>query len=1045
MRGSSLKDKEMIEGSTCLGPERNVPVNRLACIEAALNAAWIGPDSTPFIVDIQTCGDLLDEAEHLAHEIPLWRLFNSSPTLAVWAVLIPLARNYGISNNEVYCHIGRFVGENFYPQEAREDLKTRFRLAARTLGLPVSGNEPTGLFFAPLGPAHAHHEVLARAFVSAALHLGPPAIEDTAAARLWQRRAVADHCAGVARLRATIAFDTSAHVARRFEAWRQGENPIGETETHLFEAYDQAARKLGRSRTDIVGPPRLFWAGDRLGLETEASHESQFLWLGAIPTRLAGGKRLHVAPPWSETIRWSAGALSRDIPLAPAKNEVLVFDADTGAMLSRLSPEQTKMEFAAERFIVLSRAAFSSPSFGDAIPAKDPAFRIAWIKANETLVFVGRPDVSFTSPTEDAIWIDAPVLGRDGSRALYACNGALQLRIDPEIGGPTRIIRTRVGDQVRFHQVDLGATGEVRMGFSDAQFESLADPAEVLFEVLTPGAAGDLDARVALTTRCWIWPGITAPEGDLIDAPIPANFDPARSAGLRAIDGRLSVDPEADQETPILGLSGPDRVHEFLLLARGEKLWHYRVARGDKVYVPRGASLVFGHENRHDTLILRSPDRDASLLVLGRETRRPFYQRQIIEIGAAELEIDTDDDRIALRRADGRIDLLARLRHVSDPAGLEVSEDPDEIRLRFRPRTECDALRIRIEPVSGTVIEGEYAFGRTPLDLPALPGVRAERDPCTGHVEVRLAPSILPAPARATLFLRDHAGSLLRLRDIRNTPVAIGLAGDIDAPQQSHLLALARFLADPQPDGLNGQLGRALAPAYEAALNHVGKSHMIGSIKSLLAIVREDHRQPPRHDLVGAAPWIFEARPIAFGGLGTNTGLAPIVAMANAPPPMPPPRLDGDAPLSDWLERVSTGAGIPASFQADRLQYAFRALRWRLKETDLHDLVGEDTLGGTVKLICGAHIEGLDRLRSFDSGGGADPLPARIAAQIERLARSCAAMRVHSFVDDVVFRTGLPRREIGQALTLMLRGGVEFFAYFRALWAHANKDGSPSA
>ncbi len=34
-----------------MGSERNVPVNRLACVEAALNAAWTGPASTPFILE----------------------------------------------------------------------------------------------------------------------------------------------------------------------------------------------------------------------------------------------------------------------------------------------------------------------------------------------------------------------------------------------------------------------------------------------------------------------------------------------------------------------------------------------------------------------------------------------------------------------------------------------------------------------------------------------------------------------------------------------------------------------------------------------------------------------------------------------------------------------------------------------------------------------------------------------------------------------------------------------------------------------------------
>ena len=146
-------------------------------------------------------------------------------------------------------------------------------------------------------------------------------------------------------------------------------------------------------------------------------------------------------------------------------------------------------------------------------------------------------------------------------------------------------------------------------------------------------------------------------------------------------------------------------------------------------------------------------------------------------------------------------------------------------------------------------------------------------------------------------------------------------------------------------------------------------------------------------------------------------------------------------PLSTWLDRVRSDTGIHSDFNAEKLQNGFRALRYRLKETDLHDLVGGATLSGTVKTICAAHAEGLEHFRSFDLNGGGDPLPVHIALQIERHARACAKGGAQEFVTDIVFRTGLPRREIGQAMTLMLRAGVEIFAYFRVLWAHANKEG----
>lgn len=80
-------------------------------------------------------------------------------------------------------------------------------------------------------------------------------------------------------------------------------------------------------------------------------------------------------------------------------------------------------------------------------------------------------------------------------------------------------------------------------------------------------------------------------------------------------------------------------MREFRLAVRGDRLWHVRVgAGGDQVRVPRGARLVFGHANRHDTLSLASDDREADLIVLGEVIRRPFFARSRYDIGAGILE-----------------------------------------------------------------------------------------------------------------------------------------------------------------------------------------------------------------------------------------------------------------------------------------------------------------------------------------------------------------------------------------------------------------------
>lgn len=964
-------------------------------------------------------------------------LFARSPTLAVWAVLYPLSRSYGATTSDVYLHISKFVGENYSEMASRDALKSDFRRAARKIGLPVHGNDPSSLFFAPLGPPRARHGELAQAFVDAALRIGPPAIEDTSAARSWQRRAVVERCSNLPRLRETVFFDTSAHCARQFEAWRQGKPARGEAETHLFSAYDRAAKLQGRSRTDIIGPPRILWLSDHLGLEAEASRLQQSVRLGAFPTRMPAGQKLRVPAPWPDKISWSAGTIRQDVPFAPSRGEVLVFDADSGTCLARVDPDQVSLDVPAENLLILSRSDFTSPSFGAAIPTKDPAIKAAWIASEETLEFEGRGALHLRKPQENAIWPDGAVLGRDGGRALYASDGALVVRINPEVGGASRIVRARYCDMVRYMSLSVAEDGSARVDLSSLGLSQPNDPSEVIFDILAPGAAGNLEARAELSTRCWIWPGVATPEADIAGVRLPGNFNAARSAGLRIEGDTLSIDPRSDVEVPILGLKEADRVHEFALAARSEKLWHCRILAGDRVYVPRGKILSLGPDNRHDTLTLRSQDRDASLLILGVEKRRPFFKRNVIEIPASELEPGPGgDDRIALRRRDGRVDILARLHRVHGFADLTLDEDDHAIRLSLAPRRPMNGLRARIETVSGQVVEGDYSFNHDPGELLPLTGVLSRINPVTGRVDVEVDRSIRSGSGRILFDLREPGGALVPLTDGDGARVAIGLSGLADSRDLKTLTALARFLAQPEPEALSGQLSAALMPAYQATFDAVGVSRMAGSIKSVLNVVRADGA-PPRHDLVGVAPWIFEAPATAFAGLHDDSGLAPLARMSAMPAPEALPSLNGDRPLIDWLTRVGADTDIPAEFGVEVLQHAFRALRYRLRDSDLHDLVSDGPTGNIVKLIIGSHIEGLDEIRSFDTNGGGDPTPARIAAQVERYARACAERRSDAFVSDIVFRTGLSRADVGRCLTMMLRAAIEFFVYFRALWSHA--------
>lgn len=983
--------------------------------------------------------DLRKQAQRVLGTLSIRVLLQKCPTLAVWGALTPLAENYATDGKEVYAHISVFLKGHLVDQSEREDFKRAFRCAARRIGLPIPlSNDPTDLFFTPLGPAHAQHPHLARAFVSMALGSGPPATEDTSSARSWQRRAVAWFCPNHTRLQAAIRFDQSAHCARRFDDWRRGEDPVGEGEKSLFAAYDRVMAASGRNRSDVVGPPRVFWNGTSLSIEAETSRRTQAVRLGPFPTPLKPGNILTISAPWPATLPWFCAGQSQNIDLAPGDEEILVFDADSGVLLVRTPIDAREIAIAAERLVILSKRDFTAPAFGPGLPAEDPEHRVAWIAAGEALIFDDGRSFSFTSPGEAAIWLDATTLGHYASRPLLACNGELVIAIDPEIGGRERILRARHAHGRAFTDITVGEDGRTRIPFCRLGLDAPGDPILIRFEVLAPGAAGDETARAELSISAWIWPGVSAFPGDPARIPRPGNFLPARSAGLRETPAGLEVDDRADVDAPILGLSEGEDIREFTLALRRETLWHDRLATGDRVRVPRGKTLVLGQAARHDTLTVTSADTHADILALGREIRRPFITRASWEIGASILEAPTSDDRIALRRQDGGIDVLARVRHVADPTDITCHETSEALQIGITPRSHVDAIRVRIEWVDGTVQEGDTPLGRTPTPLQGLRQVSVKQDIDTGRTTILLPQRVEASPGRAILLARAGGqNDFDPLTDADGAVLAVGLAGRVASTDAATLGQLARFLAERSPTALGEQMRTALLPAYEAAIAQLGASRMAGSIKAPLLSVPAREGNTPRHDLAGVAPWIFEAPGAAFLNLDPASGLAGLSALFAFPdaPDLPDPL--GDQPMQDWLSRITTEADLPSELSAEALEHAFRTLRFRLGDTDMRELVTDGPLARTTKLITEPHVDDLDQIRAFDTSGGGDPARARIAAAIERFARAAALRQSESHVREIARRTGLSRQDMGPALTLMLRAGLEFFIYFRGLWSHA--------
>ena len=340
------------------------------------------------------------------------------------------------------------------------------------------------------------------------------------------------------------------------------------------------------------------------------------------------------------------------------------------------------------------------------------------------------------------------------------------------------------------------------------------------------------------------------------------------------------------------------------------------------------------------------------------------------------------------------------------------------------------------QTISGVDTVGDYSLGRLPTTGSSIAGITIHQDPFNASVIVTLSKADLSGPSRIHFHTINGQRLGEQMKDAAFAPIAVGLPGKIDNPTRTNLTRLACFLAYPEPVALDGQVAKALYPSYVDVIERLGSNRTVGSIKSALNVIRADGGTAC-HDIVGVAPWVFEAGPHAFTGLYERSGFSTLQLMASLQAPDPLPNLACAYPLAVWLDRINTDGDIPEGFDAPGLLAAFNDLRFRLQEPDMKELRGEGVIGNSCRIICGAYFDNIAELRAFDTKGGGDPVPAKIAIQIERFARAAAQGQAEDFLLELTVRTGLSRMDADYAMTMMLRAGVRFFVYFRALWGHA--------
>ncbi len=495
------------------------------------------------------------------------------------------------------------------------------------------------------------------------------------------------------------------------------------------------------------------------------------------------------------------------------------------------------------------------------------------------------------------------------------------------------------------------------------------------------------------------------------------------------------MDLRVDGASPVLGLATKTETREFKILTRAETVLHNLVNKAETVRIPRGKTVTLGNENRHDTFRIKSGDKNCDLLALGTIVKRPFRGAGSYEINASELATTPGaDDRIALKREDGTVTVFARLRKVDDPVEVSTQENDQEWVLRFKPAKPVDAVKIISVSADGTTTEGEIGIGRLPVDGGMPDYIICGLCETSGEVSVTFEKAGFLNPTRAEIHTRSVGSRLFApVIDASGYRLAVGLGPTDPIIANLSLSHLAMMTGKPCHFATEAQMNNSVGAAFSNVVGEMGTGKLVGRIKPVLAVLGSMDATP-RHDLVGVAPWIFEAPSSALSDLPGESGLAHLGKLPQLGSWTNTPDPEGRDPLLNWLSRLQHDVEIPAQVGADALSNALRSARFRMRNTDLRVLLGNNSISTVAAAIIGPWREADALLRTFDKDGGGDDRITRIAGVIESFARACATKRAEKFVQDVVFRTGFERADVGRALTLMLRAEVEVFAYFKTLW-----------
>ena len=252
----------------------------------------------------------------------------------------------------------------------------------------------------------------------------------------------------------------------------------------------------------------------------------------------------------------------------------------------------------------------------------------------------------------------------------------------------------------------------------------LSDPCRLRLDLGETGEATST-GRSAVVAPFWIWPRVASSGGFVLVAPEPPTnlaLDSCRHI-RRTRSEQVCLDSKGGYENARLAFRIDGADIGFDVPFPGETCVRVR-ANGHRQFLPRGAQVVLGEDDRFDIFTVRCPDRGADFLVRGRRESKPFRSGRPRHVAGVDLLRPAGTDRVVLVGSNGAQFELFRIVEPRTPKLFEAHHVDQTIRLTLGMSDPVQAVRLLVEDERGkrTTVEAapgcRIDSGRAPARVP---------------------------------------------------------------------------------------------------------------------------------------------------------------------------------------------------------------------------------------------------------------------------------------------------------------------------------------